>query len=33
MKKDPKLTKAAHAAIKDKIQRQSLQAAELLKTS
>ena len=33
MKKDPKLTKPAHAAIKDKIQRQSLQAAELLKTS
>ena len=33
MKKDPKLTKSAHAAIKDKIQRQSLQAAELLKTS
>jgi ATP-dependent DNA helicase RecG len=33
MKKDPKLTKPAHAAIKDKIHRQSLQAAELLKTS
>jgi ATP-dependent DNA helicase RecG len=33
MKKDPQLTKPAHAAIKDKIQRQSLQAAELLKTS
>jgi ATP-dependent DNA helicase RecG len=33
MKKDPKLTKPAHAAIKAKIQRQSLQAAELLKTS
>lgn len=33
MKKDPKLTKPAHGAIKDKIHRQSLQAAELLKTS
>jgi ATP-dependent DNA helicase RecG len=33
MKKDPKLTKPAHATIKAKIQRQSLQAAELLKTS
>jgi ATP-dependent DNA helicase RecG len=33
MKKDPQLTKPAHAAIKDKIHRQSLQAAELLKTS
>jgi ATP-dependent DNA helicase RecG len=33
MKKDPELTKPAHAAIKAKIQRQSLQAAELLKTS
>ena len=33
MKKDPRLTKPAHAAIKDKILRQSLHAAELLKTS
>ena len=33
MKKDPNFTKPAHAAIKDKIQRQSFQAAELLKTS
>jgi ATP-dependent DNA helicase RecG len=33
MKKDPELKKPAHAAIKAKIQRQSLQAAELLKTS
>ena len=33
LKKDPELTKPAHAAIKAKIQRQSLQAAELLKTS
>jgi ATP-dependent DNA helicase RecG len=33
MKKDPELEKPAHAAIKAKIQRQSLQAAELLKTS
>lgn len=33
IKKDPKLTKAAHAAIRAKIQRQNLQAAELLKTS
>jgi ATP-dependent DNA helicase RecG len=33
IKKDPKLTKPAHGAIKAKIQRQSLQAAELLKTS
>lgn len=33
MKKDPKLRKPAHAAIRAKIQRQNLQAAELLKTS
>jgi ATP-dependent DNA helicase RecG len=33
MKKDPDLTKPAHAVIKAKIQRQSFQAAELLKTS
>jgi ATP-dependent DNA helicase RecG len=33
MRKDPKLTKPAHSAIRAKIQRQSHQAAELLKTS
>jgi ATP-dependent DNA helicase RecG len=33
MQKDPDLTKPAHAAIRAKIQRQSRQVAELLKTS
>lgn len=33
MQKDPDLTKPAHAAIRAKIERQSLRAAELLKTS
>jgi ATP-dependent DNA helicase RecG len=33
MQKDPDLTKPAHAAIRDKIKRQSRQATDLLKTS
>ena len=33
IQKDPELTKPTHAAIKAKIQRQSLHASELLKTS
>ena len=33
MQKDPELKKPAHAAIRSKMERQSLQAAEFLKTA